>query len=84
MKSVLEAINLKPSFISVKTFLCFCVFSNDSFIELLIDHLDPLDTNFVILHTYSRSKKPSYLDTECGQNELDNAYVLAFSDAANL
>jgi len=30
------------------------------------------------------AKKPSYLDTECGQNELDNAYVLAFSDAANL
>lgn len=32
-------------------FISYELSTNDSFIELLIDHLDPLDTNFVILHT---------------------------------
>jgi len=32
-------------------FISYELSTNDSFIELLIDYLDPLDTNFVILHT---------------------------------
>ena len=34
-----------------ENFISYDLETNNNFIELLINHLDPLDTNFVILHT---------------------------------